>query len=82
MSHVRVKNGKISPILNEKGIVIAIPVIIIEPDDNEPEVPMRPKVHKPAKEDTGTIYCRMAESIVSSNSDNTDDGSDGFCIGK
>lgn len=79
MANTREKNGKKPPIENKKGIVIAIPLIIIDPDEVEVPNPKRPRVYKPAKEDTGKIYGRMADSIISSNN-NSDDGSDGFII--
>ncbi len=82
----REKDGKITPSANKKEIIIEIPddyVIVIKPvRKSEEEVPTRPKVYKPHKEDIGTIYGRMAESIMFSNSNNADDSTDGFVIGR
>lgn len=80
MANIRVKNGKIPSTENKKGIVIAIPLIIIDPDEVEVPSPKRPRVYKPAKEDTTTIYGRMSEAIISSNNNNADSAPDGLII--
>ncbi len=78
MANIRVKNGKKPPIESKKGIVIAIPLIIIDPDEVEVPSPKRPRVYKPAKEDTGKIYGRMAESELLGNiSDSGDNDNNG-----
>ena len=72
--------GKIPPLENKKGIVIVIPVIIIDPNEEvEVPLPRRPKVYKTPTEDTTTIYCHMADSIMSSNN-NADSDPDGLII--
>ena len=81
----REKDGKITPSANKKEIIIEIPddyVIVIKPvRKSEEEVPMRPKVYKPDRTtEKHNEIVAMAESIISNNSDNADDGADGFSI--
>lgn len=69
--------GKITPSMDKNEITIEISddyVIVIKPvRKSEEEVPMRPKVYKPHKEDAGTVYGRMAESELLCNSSDSDD---------
>jgi len=83
-----IKTGKITPNANNR-VTIEVPdgytIIIVKPDDKNAEMPMRHTiVYKPPKEDTGTIYGRIADSELSYNSNNgdSDTGTEGFIIRK